>query len=366
MIHVRCVAFIFFLFHLVTSCFAQDSESKDNTPKYSNEFMNIGVSARSFGMGATAVSFTDDVTAGYWNPAGLNDLDSDHQMALMHSSYFGGLANYDYAAFATSVDAESKIAVSVIRFAVDDIPDTRFLIDVNGAINYDKIQFFSSADYGFLLSYARKLPIWDGLKAGANVKVIHRTVGSFSKAWGFGLDVGAQKELGNWKLGLMARDILGTFNAWSHNAEEVEDIYALTGNEVPVNSVEVTLPRLVLGVSRSFSFSEVFGLLASVDMDMTFDGRRNTLVKTDLVSLDPRVGLEFDYNRIGFLRMGINQVQEIKDFDGTTSWTLQPNMGLGISLKQVTIDYALTDIGDLAPGLFSHVFSIKVNFNVEE
>ncbi|MEM6737537.1 MAG: hypothetical protein AAF620_15860, partial [Bacteroidota bacterium] len=33
-----------------------DGNERDNTPKYSNEFMNIGVSARSFGMGFTAVS----------------------------------------------------------------------------------------------------------------------------------------------------------------------------------------------------------------------------------------------------------------------------------------------------------------------
>ncbi|MEQ8904997.1 hypothetical protein [Ekhidna sp.] len=346
---------------------AQDeSESRDNTPKYSNEFMNIGVSARSFGMGFTAVSFVDDVTAGYWNPAGLNNLGSDHQMALMHSSYFGGLANYDYAAFATSVDEKSKIAFSVIRFAVDDIPDTRFLVDVNGSINYDNIQFFSSADYGFLVSYARELPVWGGLDVGGNLKVIHRTVGSFSKAWGFGFDVGAQKEINQWKLGLVARDILGTFNAWSHNAAEVEEIYALTGNDVPVNSVEVTLPRLIIGGSREFDISQHFGAMASIDLDMTFDGERNTLVHSSVISLDPKAGVEFDYKRIGFLRFGVNQFQQIKDFDGTTSWTYQPNLGVGVSIKELTIDYALTDIGDLAPGLFSHVFSIKVDFNVEE
>ena len=345
---------------------SQDEGSKDNTPKYSNEFMNIGVSARSFGMGFTAVSFTDDVTAGYWNPAGLNNLSSDHQLALMHSSYFGGLANYDYAAFVTSADEQSKIALSVIRFSVDDIPDTRFLIDVNGSINYDNIQFFSSADYGFLLSYARKLDVIGGLNAGANVKVIHRTVGSFSKAWGFGLDAGVQKEMGKWSLGLMARDIFGTFNAWSHNVEEVEETYALTGNDIPVSSVEITLPRLVLGVSRGFDLVKNFGLLASIDSDITFDGTRNTLVRSDPVSIDPRAGVEFDYKKIGFLRFGINQFQKIKYFDGSSSWTYQPNMGVGIKLKELTVDYALTDIGDLAPGLFSHVFSIKVDFNVEK
>lgn len=346
---------------------AQDSsEGKDSTPKYSNEFMNIGVGARSFGLGFTGVSFANDVTAGYWNPAGLNDLENDHQLVLMHSSYFGGLANYDYAAFATSVDEESKIALSVIRFSVDDIPDTRLLIDVNGTINYDNIQFFSSADYGFLLSYARNLSFLGGMKVGGNLKVIHRTVGNFSKAWGFGLDFGAQKVLGSWKLGLVARDVFGTFNAWSHNTDQVEDIYALTGNDVPINSLEITLPRLILGVSRDFQFSEKFGLMVATDLDLTFDGKRNTLVKSDLVSMDPKAGLEFDYKGMGFLRFGVNQFQKIKDFDGSRSWTFQPNLGVGVKINELAIDYALTDIGDLAPGLFSHVFSIKVDFNVEK
>ena len=328
--------------------------------------MNIGVSARSFGMGFTAVSFTNDVTSGYWNPAGLNDMDSKYQLALMHSSYFGGLANYDYAAFAISLDDKSKIAISAIRFSVDDIPDTRYLVDVNGSINYDNIEFFSSSDYGFFLSYARNLSVLGGIKAGGNVKIIHRTVGSFSKAWGFGLDFGLQKTLNKWNLGLVARDILGTFNAWSHNADEFEIIYARTGNDVPINSLEVTLPRLILGGSRSFDFTESFGLLASIDLDLTFDGKRNTIVRSDLISIDPKAGLEFDYKKIAFLRVGANQLQQIRDFDESISWTFQPNMGVGIKVQDLTIDYALTDIGDLAPGLFSHVFSLKVDFNVED
>lgn len=365
LLHMRFFGSVTLLFVSILLTAQDASSDGDATPKYSNEFLNIGVSARSFGMGFTAVSFVDDVTAGYWNPAGLNDLGSDHQLGLMHSSYFGGLANYDYLGFATSIDDESKIGLSIVRFSVDDIPDTRFLIDVNGAINYDNIEFFASADYAFLLSYARKLPLLGGIKTGGSLKIIHRTVGNFSKAWGFGFDLGLQKEVNNWKLGLVVRDALGTFNAWSHNAGEVEEVYALTGNDVPLNSLEITLPRMVLGGSRYFSFGKLMGLLASTDLDVTFDGKRNTLVRTELLSADPKFGLELDYNKTAFLRIGVNQFQEIKDFDGTTSWTFQPNLGLGIKVSELTIDYALTDIGDLAPGLFSHVFSIKVDFNEE-
>lgn len=342
-----------------------DSGSSDSTPKYSNEFLNIGVSARSFGMGFTAVSFVDDVTSGFWNPAGLNDLKADHQMSLMHSSYFGGLANYDFAAVATSIDENSKIGLSIIRFSVDKIPDTRFLIDANGAVRYEKIEFFASADYGFLLSYARKLEVLGGVNAGGNLKIVHRMVGPFSKAWGFGFDFGVQKEIKEWKLGVVARDALGTFNAWSHNTEEVEEVYALTGNDIPINSLEITLPRVVAGISRRFKITENFGLLSSTDLDLTFDGKRNTLIRTNLLSVDPKTGIEADYRQMAFLRLGVNQFQQVKDFDGTKSWTAQPNFGLGVKIKQLTIDYALTDIGDLAPGLFSHVFSVTVDFNDE-
>ena len=65
--------------------FGQDSGDRDVTPKYSNEFLNIGVSARAFGMGFTSISFIDDVTAGYWNPSGLNDLSSDHHRRAWQS-----------------------------------------------------------------------------------------------------------------------------------------------------------------------------------------------------------------------------------------------------------------------------------------
>ncbi len=117
--------------------------AQDNTPKYSNEFLNIGVDARAFGLGLSMVSHTADASSGYWNPAGLSKMEPDHQLVLMHSAYFAGISNYDYGAFATRLDDSSALSVSVIRFAVDDIADTRLLFDANGSVNYDNIRFFS-------------------------------------------------------------------------------------------------------------------------------------------------------------------------------------------------------------------------------
>lgn len=355
-------------FYLIASgvVSAQDAVSRDNTPKYSNEFLNLGVDARAFGMGLSVVSHTGDVSSGYWNPAGLVDLVPDHQLSLMHAAYFAGIANYDYGAFATRLDDSSALSVSVIRFSVDDIADTRLLFDANGSVNYDNIRFFSASDYAFLVSYGRKLSVLGGVKVGGNVKVIRRIVGDFAGSWGFGLDVGVQKNWQDWNFGLVGRDLFGTFNTWSINEDELGDIYAQTGNTLYTSSLEITLPRLILGASRTFDLTERFSLLGSVDLVSTFDGKRNTLVKTDLASLDPAAGIEVGFKKLAFLRAGIGQFQEIKDFDGTTSWSFQPNVGLGFIIEQLSIDYAFTDIGDQAAGLYSHVFSIKVDFNVED
>ena len=72
---------------------------------YSNEFLTIGVDAASLGMSKSVVATTNDVNAGYWNPAGLLHV-KDYQGSLMYSSYFAGIANYNYAAFAMPIDSQ--------------------------------------------------------------------------------------------------------------------------------------------------------------------------------------------------------------------------------------------------------------------
>ena len=152
--------------------------------KFSNEFLKIGVGARALGMSNSFVASADDVTSGYWNPAGLTRMNSDFQFAFMHSEYFAGISAYDYAAFATKVDSNSTIGFSFVRFGTDDIPNTTQLIDADGNINFNNVSSFSAADYAGIISYARKSNV-EGLSYGGNVKIIHRVIGDFSKAWGF-------------------------------------------------------------------------------------------------------------------------------------------------------------------------------------
>jgi hypothetical protein len=331
-------------------------------PKYSNEFLAIGVGARALGMSNAYITSVDDVTGGYWNPAGILGVKSDLQIGLMHAEYFAGIAKYDYGAFAKPIDSTSALGFSVIRFGVDDIPNTTELIDAEGNWDYDRITSFSAADYAFLFTYAKRNLFVEGLNFGGNFKIINRKVGDFATAWGFGIDIGAQYQRGKWKFGAVARDVTSTFNAWSFDlTDRTKEVFLQTDNEIPVNSLEVTLPRLLLGVSRTFHFNEKFSLLSEVDFDMTFDGKRNTLIRGNAVSVDPHMGIEFGYGGFVFLRGGLGNIQQISEVTGSQVWTLQPNMGIGIKIKGLSLDYALTDIGDKSVALYSNVFSLKFN-----
>lgn len=330
------------------------------TPKYSNEFLAIGVGARGLGLSGAMSAMVNDATAGYWNPAGLTKVKGNLQIALMHSEYFAGIAKYDYGSFAAPIDATRTIGLSIIRFAVDDIIDSTDLIDKDGNIDYDRLKSFSSADYAFLFSYAQKTKV-EGLSLGGNAKIVHRKVGDFAKAWGFGLDAGAQYEKGKWTFAAVGKDITSTFNAWTYNTENLEAVFNQTGNAIPENGLEVTLPRLILGTAYKTNIVKKITVNPAIDLDVTFDGKRNVPVKTDVVSIDPKIGVEFGYDDFIFLRAGLGNIQTIKNIDASTSTTAQPNIGIGLRLKNVTIDYALTNIGNTSESLYSNVFSLRLN-----
>lgn len=346
---------------LHTTIFAQNETI---APKYSNEFLQIGVGARSLGMGNALVAGVDDVTSVYWNPAGLTGVENKIDVGLMHSEYFAGIAKYDYVGLAHKIDDKSAIGFAAIRFGVDDIPNTTQLIDNNGNIDYDRITKFTAADYGFLFSYARKLGV-EGLSLGGTVKLVHRRAGDFARSWGFGLDAGLQYNVNDkWFFGAMARDVTSTFNAWIFNLNsDMEEVFIKTGNEIPENGLELTMPRLILAAKRTFDIGwKDITISPEINAAITTDGKRNTLVKSGVLSLDPMMGLEIGWNDIIAVRTGVNNFQYVKNFDDSESLVFQPNIGLGVTFKGVTLDYAFTNIGNQSEALFSHVISLKFGF----
>lgn len=339
---------------------------KAQTRKYSNEFLNIGVGARALGMGNANITSEEGVNSGYWNPAGLLRQKNDIEVGLMHAEYFAGIAKYDYIGLSKRIDSNSVVGISILRFGVDNIPNTLDLVDANGNIDYNRISTFNAVDFAALISYSRRLPKLKGVDLGGNFKIIRRKFGDFGGAWGLGLDLGAKYNYKQWKFAAMARDVTGTFNAWSYNLDP-KDVATLvqTGNEIPGSSVEITLPKLILGAARSFSFwKDKISVLGEVNLINTFDGKRNTVIKTNLWSLEPAFGVEIGYKGFIYLRGGLGNIQkQLNDKATYMITTVQPNVGVGVKYKIFTLDYALTDIGDNSTALYSNIFSLKIDIN---
>jgi hypothetical protein len=327
--------------------------------KYSNEFLSIGIGARAQAMGTAVIAGGQDVTAGVWNPAGLAF--AEYEISAMHAEWFGGIGKFDYAGIALPTGVpHRKLGISLIRFGIDQIPLTLSLYDSDGTVNYDNISEFSAADYALILSIAQLMkPGSERFSLGGNIKIIHRSIGPFANAWGFGADLGLQLNLSGWKLGLLVRDITTTFNAWSFSfTEEQQQVLTFTNNELPVNSLEITKPQLLAGITRRFVFGQL-GLAPELNIIVSTDGRRNTLFAGDPFSLDPAAGLEFDYKSFVFLRAGISQFQRIPDLGGRELLGSRPAIGLGLKLGRLHVDYAYTDVG-ARQNTYSHIISLRL------
>lgn len=328
---------------------------------YSNEFLSIGTGARALALSDAVVASSDDVYSTFWNPAGLNFSNYKYEVAAMHSEYFAGIGKYDFLGTSYRTNDSSVVAGSIIRFGIDDIPNTLELIDENGNIDYNRISYFSVADWAFLLSYAKKSKI-KGLYYGINTKLIFRNQGEFAKAFGFGFDIGMRYIKNKWFFGANLKDATSTFNAWFYNTKNLENVFIQTGNEIPTNSVEITMPELILGISRNFKLSEKFTLQPELNADFSFDGKKYVLISSKAISIDPYFGIETGYKNIIFFRTGIGNMAQIPDFDKKT-FNFQPSIGIGINIFNFKLDYALTDIGDRSVALFSNVFSLSYGFN---
>jgi len=334
-------------FYLIAVCLSLTSLSHTQTVigKYAGEFMAIGVGGRSSAMGGAFTAVANDVTAGYFNPAGLANLQYP-QISLMHEEHFGNLVNYNYAAIALPYGEDMSFGLSVIRLGIDGIPDTRdALIDgvtknviydiynPNARLDPDKIKEFNNADWAFYLSFAKRHS--DRFYYGANVKVIRRDLGDVG-ATGIGFDIGALYNA--WDklfLGANVQDVTTTLVAWS------------TGRN------ELITPTAKIGAAYGIDFS--FGrLMPAVDVDVRFENRRfASQFNVGPVSFDAHAGLEFSYKNILAIRGGYSDIKNV-------------TVGAGIKLPKLNIDYSFAKFAGAKDDDLGNSHRISLILTLEE
>ncbi len=279
--------------------------------KYGAEFINSGVGSRALAMGGAFTAVANDVTAGYWNPAGLVNA-RGLQVQFMHANQFISSVQYDYFAASNQFTDGTSIGLSIVRLGVDDIKNSRNALLgelISDGLDYSKITSFNVADYAFLLSYARQYN--DRFSYGANIKLIYRDFDSES-ALGIGFDIAAQYRLtNNLMIGMIFRDFTTTMMAWSTSEKEF----------IP--------PSLRPGISYRYDIESMdLYLQPAVDVNILFEGRKYAAqLNLGPVSFDSFWGAEIGYRDLVFLRLGADDLHRF-------------NGGVGFSITKFAVDYS--------------------------
>jgi len=306
--------FFFFFLLLAANC-----ASAQSFRAYAGEFLQLGTGARSLAMGGAAIAVTNDPTSGYWNPAGLSELQYPG-ITGMHEAKFDNTVQHDFAALAFPLGKDGGASISVLHIGISNIKDTRSaLVDRNGDgifngddyLDYSKVSSFGNYDWGLFFSYGKKK---DSLFSyGATVKVIFRKLDADNHATGFGVDLAAKYHITpQLTLAAVGEDITTTLLSYSSGTKELVS------------------PTLKLGAAYLWDiFSDSnHVVLPSVDADLRFENRGSVSeVHVGPVSSDFHFGLEYQFKRVIAIRAGYNDVKMF-------------TIGAGIKLPRLSIDYA--------------------------
>ena len=141
-------------------------------------FLGIPVGARAVAMGGAISASVDDLTALYWNPAGLSTID-------------GGAATAEYAQWLAEVDfnyfaVAQRLGSGTFALGITSMRTPE--MEVTTVEQQDGTgETFNVASYALAATYAR--PLTDRFSIGGSVKVISERIWN-SSATGVAIDVG--------------------------------------------------------------------------------------------------------------------------------------------------------------------------------
>lgn len=300
--------------------------------EYTADFLNIGIDSRALGMGSAFCANAEDVTAYYYNPAGMAFVEKI-QIAALYGPQFGTistpLANFHHLGFALKLEGDAVFAVNWVRLKVDDIP---IYGELQGNSYWDRLHnislrpngeadgYIADTEDAFFFTFAKRNAfLWDmgwqfqkvhvAFPFGVNVKWIRQQLGNF-EASGLGVDLGAGMHLnlsdffdnqymGLLKMGINFKNL--TYSKLTWNTES--------------QTKEVIDPSFRWGVSYLHRIPYINGSVA-----LAYDHEKQI---ENLKFMGTEVNL---YDRV-FIRLGSNNQN--------------PTYGIGVAFWQLRFDYAL-------------------------
>ncbi|MEW6005921.1 MAG: PorV/PorQ family protein [Stygiobacter sp.] len=304
------------------------------------KFLSIGVGARANAMGGAYSSVANDVSAIYWNPAGIASV-NETQTLFTYTKMFADI-NINYFGFVIPAGDYGTFGASVTALNVGDMDvTTEFLPEGTG-------EKFSAGSYAFTLSYAKF--ITENFAVGANVKYIRESIYN-SSASGIAFDIGTifttpfygikfASSISNYgsKMQMSGDDLLIRHDPdpqRAGNNQTIDAYYKTDEFELPL--------RLQIGISRDFKILDEHRLTLAIDATHPNDNNQWVNIGSeislfnDLISLrggyktlflkDTQEGLTLGagikYDGLGFFKISVDySYQQLKFLDNMHSFSI--------------------------------------------
>jgi hypothetical protein len=293
------------------------------------QFLKLGVSARTIGMGGAFVAIANDVSAIYTNAAGLADLNA-YEVMFTHTDWLVD-TNLDYGAFALDLGTAGTFGIMVASFSSGEMP-VRTLAFPDGTGEKYEVTSLTTG-----ISYARSLT--ENFAIGFTAKYILERLWHMS-ASAVALDVGVLFNTPFWGIRLGAAisnfgtsmQLAGRDNKFAYDPDPNN-----IGNVNIVNSEyemkSYPLPLLFqVGLAKDIIFSENNRLTLAVDALHPNDNFESV-----------NTGFEYGWSDLVFIRGGYKSLFLIDSEQGLTAG-VGANIRLGGTVM-LKADYAYADFG---------------------
>jgi len=319
------------LFLALNIASAQNANSITNVGTTAAPFLQIGVGSRAIGMGGSFVATANDVSAMYWNPAGLGYLDKIEAI-FVHTKWIADIT-YDYAGIVFPTYSFGTIGVNITILNMGEM-QVRTVDRPDGTG-----EFFEAKDLAIGLSYGIKLT--NRFSIGLNFKYILQTIWKES-AQGFAVDIGTlyHTPVQGLRIGasltnfgsdmqMNGSDLLVYHDIDPYNSGNNDRIFA----ELQTDSWPLPL-TFQLGIAMDVLSSENHLLTVEVDAVHPIDNSESV-----------HLGMEYGFLGNYFIRLGYRNLFLTDAEEGLTlGGGLTFNILSGLSFS---LNYAYADFGRL-------------------
>ena len=313
----------------IQSSYAQSSGGQSKTGITAATFLSIEIGARAKSMGGAYVALANDVSALYWNPAGLTTL-GQNAIMFSHSEWLADV-NLDFAGASIPVGNFGIIGVSVTSLSMPDMEVTT-VFEPEGTG-----EFFSAGDLAIGLSYARNLT--HRFAMGFNVKFIQEKIFHMTaKTAAFDFGTLFRTNFNNMILGFSVSNFGGDLKLSGIDTQVEHDIAPgeFGNNERIFANLE----------TEKFQLPLIFRVGVAMDV-LSTEKNRVTLALDAIVPNDNdqylNVGGEYTFNELISLRGGYKTLLLEESQESIT-------LGVGLHSKlfgssRFRLDYAYGDFG---------------------